>query len=175
VLVDRDLHRRLEIIERGVKELESASDPGLRATAQQLVQAILELHEAGLERLLDIVSASGIAGPPILNQLGRDPLVSHLLLLHSLHPLTLEARVRQAIESARPALGERHAEVELVSSLDGVVKVRVLGGAEDKATVERAIFELAPDAARIEVEGAAETVVGFVPLASVRRTASAAV
>ena len=168
---DRDLQRRLEIIERGVHELESVNDPGLRATAQGLVQAILELHGACLERLLEIVHGSGVAGPPIVDQAGRDPLVSHLLILHGLHPLTLEARVLQAIESVRPGLRARHAEAELVSCGEGIVKVRVLGGAEDKAAVERAIFDKAPDATEVDVEGAAETVVGFVPLASVRRAA----
>jgi hypothetical protein len=169
---DRDIQRRLEIIERGVRELESATDPALRATAQGLVQAVLDLHGACLERLLEIVHGAGIAGPPIVEQLGRDPLVSHLLLLHSLHPLTLEARVVQAIDSVRPALRARHAEAELVSATEGVVKIRILGGPEDKAAVERAIFERAPDVAALEIEGAVETVVGFVPLASVRRPES---
>lgn len=170
MMAERDFQRRLELIERGVRELEAATDPGLRATAQQLVQAVMELHGMCLERLLEIVHGSGIAGPPIIDQLGRDPLVSHLLLLHALHPLTLESRVLQALESVRPALRTRQAEVELIGINDGAVQLRLLGGPEDKTAVERAIFDLAPDVTSLEVEGGADTVVGFVPLASVRRS-----
>jgi hypothetical protein len=171
-MVERDLKRRLEIIERGVHELEGATDPSLRAAAQQLVQAILELHAAGLERVLEIVRGSGIAGPPIVDQLGQDPLVSHLLVLHSLHPLTLESRVRMALESVRSALSARQAAVELISVVDGVVTLRLAGGRDDKAAIERAIFDRAPDVVALEIEGGSDAVVGFVPLGSVRRSTS---
>ena len=166
---ERDFERRLEMVERGIREIEQASDPGLRATAQQLIQAILELHGHSLERLLAIVEASGQAGPDIIDRLGRDPLVGSILLLHSLHPHTLEERVRRAIETVRPALGATLAEIVAVRVEGTDVHVRIRGGLEAQAAIERAIVDAAPDAGSVEVEGGSEAIVGFVPMASLRR------
>ncbi len=167
---EKDFERRLELIERGVREIEAAADAGLRATAQQLVQSILELHAMSLERLLEIVHGSGEAGQDVIDRLGRDVLVSKLLLLHSLHPLPLESRVVQALDDVRPLLRPHHADVELVGIAEGVVRARVNGSATLVPLVERAILEAAPDVTALEVEGwAAEAaVVGFVSIESLR-------
>lgn len=166
----RDFERRLELIERGVREIEAAADAGLRATAQQLVQAVLELHGAALERLLERIHASGPDGQALIDELGRDPLVGKLLLLHSLHPLPLEARVLQAIEEVRPQVRSQRADVELLGIDDTSVRIRLVGGVGLKATVERAILDAAPDVTAIEVDTVADeaAVVGFIPLASLR-------
>jgi len=169
---EQHFQRRLDMIERGVRELDAVSDPGVRVVVQQLVEASLEIHARSLERLLEIVDRSGTSGPSIVDQLGRDPLVGPLLVLHSLHPCSLEERVRDALESVGPALRSKHATAELSAVTDGRVRVRLLGGPEEKAIVERAILEAAPDAA-IEIEGAAETVVGFVAVDALRSDAAA--
>ncbi len=166
---DKDFQRRLEIIERGIRDLEAVTDPGVRAAAQQLVESILELHGTGLERVLEIVHGSGVAGPPIINRLGRDALVSNLMLLHSLHPLTIEARVLEALDRARATLGAGHAELELLDITDGAVRVRVAGTAAQQAVVEGALLDAAPDAASITVDRTERAVMGFVSLDSLRR------
>ena len=166
---ERDFERRLEVIERGIREIEASADAGLRATAQQLVQAILDLHGAGLERLLEIVHAAGAGGQDLIDQLGSDRRVAQLLLLHSLHPLTLDERVRRALEGLEGTARAQHAEIELGGIEEGVVRVRVHGSASLGPMVEAAILEAAPDAAGIEVENTADpTVVGFVPLVTLR-------
>lgn len=165
---DKDFQRRLEIIERGIHELEAIADPGLRATARQLVESILELHGTGLERVLEIVHGSGIAGPPIIDRLGHDPLVSHLLLLHSLHPLTLEARVMAALAGVQATLRQSRGEVALLDIVEGAVRLRVVGTAEQQALVEGTVLDAAPDAASIAVERT-DAAVGFVSLDSLRR------
>ncbi len=164
---DKDFERRLEIIERSIRELEAAADPAVRATAQQLVQAILELHGRGLERLLEIVHASVPVDVRPIDACGRDPLVRHLLLLHSLHPLSLEERVLQAIEDVRPSLKSQGASLELLGIVEGVVRIRMLGGPAQKAAVERAVLDAAPDASAIEVD-AEDASMGFVSLAALR-------
>jgi hypothetical protein len=166
---DREFQRRLETIERGIHELEGAADPDLRQMAQELVQAILELHGAGLERFLEIIHASGVAGGPIIDRLGRDPLVSGLLVLHSLHPLTLEARILQALERIRPILRADRADTELIGIADGRVRVRFVGGPQHKSIIEDAVVEAAPDLVSLEVAGTVDNFVGFVPLESLKR------
>ena len=47
----------------------------------------MELHGAGLERMLEIVRANGDSGQLILDSLGRDDMVSSLLVLYGLHPV----------------------------------------------------------------------------------------
>ena len=54
-------------------------------------------------------------GQSIIDELGQDELVGSLLLLHGLHPLSLEARILQALEKIRPYLGSHGGNVELVS------------------------------------------------------------
>jgi hypothetical protein len=169
---EKDFERRLEIIERGIRELEGVADPGLRATVQRLVQSIMELHGSSLERLLEIVHASGETGPAIIDDLGDDPLVSKLLLLHSLHPLTLEARVMRALGSLRLPASSRPSDVQLLGIVDGAVRVRVLGGPNLKTAVENAIWNEAPDVAALEIEGGADGVVGFVPFESLKLRSS---
>lgn len=167
---EKDFARRFERIERGVREIEACNDAGLRATAQQLVQVLLELHASAIERLLEVVHRSVADGQAIVDQLGRDPLVSKLLLLHSLHPLSLEERVGEALETLRPTIRQQ-GDVELVDIVAGAVRVRLHGRAGLRATVEAALLDAAPDAATIEIEevpGAA-AVVGFVPLMSLKR------
>jgi Fe-S cluster biogenesis protein NfuA len=170
----KDFERRLELIERSVQEIEASADAGMRATAQQLVQAVLELHAESLERLLEIVHGSGEPGQDIIDRLGRDGLVSKLLLLHSLHPLPLEARVIRALDTVRPTLRSQHGDVELLAVDEGRVRVRVVGNSAVASVIERAVLDAAPDVAGIEMEGVTEraAVVGFISLESLRGTNS---
>ena len=74
----------------------------------------------------------------------------------------------EALDAIRPALHAHHADVELLSIDDNsTVRVRVVGGEEQKQQVERAILEAAPDAATIDIEGP-DHVVGFIPLGTLR-------
>jgi Fe-S cluster biogenesis protein NfuA/nitrite reductase/ring-hydroxylating ferredoxin subunit len=90
--------------------------------------------------------------------LPEDTVVSHLLLLHGLHPLPIEARVHQALEKVRPYMESHGGNVELVSVDDGVVRVRLQGTCGTcpassitlKLAVEDAIHESAPDVIAVE-------------------------
>ncbi|MGH3002475.1 MAG: NifU family protein [Gaiellaceae bacterium] len=83
------------------------------------VQAIVELYGEGLRRVLERVAD----GDPLEN----DELVSHLLLLHDLHPVGLEERVAGALEEVRPYLGSHGGDVELLGVEDGVARLRLNG------------------------------------------------
>ena len=62
-------------------EIEAAADPNLRTTVQELVQLVMDLHGAGLERMLELIRATGDGGESIIQKLGRDDLVASLLVL----------------------------------------------------------------------------------------------
>jgi hypothetical protein len=161
-----EFQRRLESIEGLLGRIESASDPHVRATAQELVQAVMDLHGAGLERILEILTTAGPLGQSAIDSLGRDDLVSSLLVLYGLHPRGMEDRLKDALEKIRPSLRKRGGEAELVRAADGVVNVRltVTGNAASlKEFVEAAVYQAAPDITSLTIEGPEERQ-AFVPL-----------
>jgi hypothetical protein len=76
-----------------------------------LVQSLMELYGAGLDRITEIVARKGEAGREILDELGRDELVGNLLAANGLHPLDLETRVRRALEKLRARCAPRAASI----------------------------------------------------------------
>lgn len=175
---DTAFQKRVQRVGEIVEQLESATDPNARAVARELMESLMALHGAGIERILEIAANSGEAGESIIRKCGRDELVSSLLLLYGLHPENLNARVTRALEKSRSNLEPHAAKAELISiTEEGVVTVRLYvkpngGGcgstaATLKATLEAALQDAAPDATSIVVEesGAALTGSGFVSVA----------
>jgi hypothetical protein len=146
----------LQRIEQLIQQIDEAADPNIRAVTRELVQTLMEFHGAGIERMLELIAASGESGASVINSIGRDDLAGALLLLYSLHPDDLETRVRRAVNKMR--------NIELESVIDGVVRLRITGnGAHaDKTAIETAIYSAAPEAAAVVVGGLREA--GFVPI-----------
>jgi hypothetical protein len=127
-----------------------------------LVQAVLDLHAGALERMLELI-AGAEGGPAIIDALANDPQAGSILLLHDLHPLDVETRVARALDN--PAFHSRGASAELISIQDGVIRVRIEGGAGLKQGVQKALWEAAPEAVEVLVEGGVDQVSNnFVPL-----------
>ena len=92
-------------MEELVRTIDGIPDKETREQVRELVRTVLDLHTAALERSLDVIYESNLSGAVLIDKLGEDQLVSNLLLLHGLHPLDLETRVRNALESVKPRLG----------------------------------------------------------------------
>ena len=116
----REFQSRLQRLDALLREVEDSADPAAAARTREIVQAVLDLHGTGLERILGHLEAAGEAGAPILDACAGDDVVGGLLLLHGLHPLDLEARVLRALEQVRPALRSHGGNVELLGVRDGV-------------------------------------------------------
>lgn len=148
-------------LEQVARELEQSGDPQWQARARELVKGVLELHAAGLARMLELAAAQGEQGRALVDALARDGLAGSLLALHDLNPLPLEDRVRAALDDARPALLEQGCEVELSGIAEGAVQVRLerrtygysATPEELRALVEEAILARAPDVEAVEVIG----------------------
>ena len=160
-------------IEELIRKLESSADPGSLATTRELVQSLMDLYGAGLDRLTEIIAAKGEAGREILDELGRDELVGNLLAANGLHPLDLETRARRAMEKLHTRLRSQ-GSVELLGIDEGVIRLRLRASGSGcgssagslKSVVEEAMYEAAPDLVQLAIEvvdeqGAAS---GFVPL-----------
>jgi len=156
-----DFQQRVRRIGALVEEIESIADPVARSSTRQLVQLVMEFHGAALDRALEILANGSEPGMAFIDQLGRDPMVSSLLILYGLHPESLETRVSKAVERLEPKLRRDGALIELLGMEDGAVRIRVTPGAHAcgsttkalQSTVEDAIYEAAPDIASLTVEG----------------------
>ena len=167
-----DFQQRLKSIETNNGEIEAGADPNLRTRVQELVQLVMDLHGTGLERMLELIRAPGDGGETLVKSWSRDELRCRVCwFCIGLHPLSLEARVTQAVEKAALRLRAYEGEVELVSIEDGAVRLRLHANGHGcgstatalKETVEDVIYQSAPDITSLVIEGAEEKS-GFVPL-----------
>jgi Fe-S cluster biogenesis protein NfuA/nitrite reductase/ring-hydroxylating ferredoxin subunit len=157
---DSEARERIAALERLLEGVELLEDEGARRRSTELVQALLELYGEGLERIVAVVSEHERAGE-LAEALGRDELVSHLLLLHDLHPVPVDERVREALEGVRPYLESHGGNVELVGVEEGVVRLRLSGSCNGcpsstmtlKLAIEDAIQRMAPEVESVEAEG----------------------
>ncbi len=174
---DREVRQLVSRAEGLLDQVEAIADTQAQAVAIETIQVLFDLYGEGLARM---VEASGRrAGDALLDEYRADELISHLLLMHGLHPETLEARILKALEEVRPYMESHGGNVELLGVEDGVVHLRLVGschgcGASSttmKLAVEKAIHRYAPDVLAVEAEGAVESPAdlpaGFVPLSFV--------
>jgi Fe-S cluster biogenesis protein NfuA len=155
----REFTRRSDRIEELVSRIESTGDPAIRAVAQELLQAVIELHGVALDRILAAV-ADLPEGEVALAKIASDELVSNVLSLHGIHPVEVETRVAEALEKTRPYLKSHGGNVELASVEDGTVHVRLQGTCGScssstetmKSTVESAIYNAAPEVVAVIAE-----------------------
>jgi Fe-S cluster biogenesis protein NfuA/nitrite reductase/ring-hydroxylating ferredoxin subunit len=163
LLDDQGLQERVARMETLLEEIEALEDPNARSKAAEVVQVLLELYGESLARMMDTI-AEGEEREKTFDAFARDELVSHLLLLHGLHPLDLETRVVKALEEVRPYLQSHGGNVELLGVEGGVARLRMQGSCSGcpsstmtlKLAIEEAIQKTAPDLEGIVAEGVAE-------------------
>jgi Fe-S cluster biogenesis protein NfuA len=132
-----------------------------REQAEELARNIVGLYGEALERVLTIVHDElGERSEPIFERLCGDKLVESVLCLHGLHPIAVEDRVEQALESVLPYVKSHKGNIE-VSRIEGdVVYVRLEGSCDGcaasaatlKLSVERAILERVPEIREVRAE-----------------------
>ncbi len=126
-----EFHQRMGQVQDLVDQIEAHPDPSARALSRRLTQALLELHEVGLRRMLELISEAddaldvAAAVPPGLQ---NDPLVSNLLILHQLHPLDVETRIENALLHLQPLLDQHQVDLEVLELTDDQVHLQLSGG-----------------------------------------------
>jgi Fe-S cluster biogenesis protein NfuA/nitrite reductase/ring-hydroxylating ferredoxin subunit len=152
--------------------LESSGESSTRALADELVAAIVQMYGAGLERIIGALMDAGAEGERIAGSLAEDELVATLLLIHDLHPVPLEQRVQDALDSVRPYMESHGGNVELLSLEHGVARIHLRGSCSDcsassvtlELAIKQALEEMAPDLEGLEVEGIASSTAMQLPL-----------
>jgi Fe-S cluster biogenesis protein NfuA len=97
-------------------------------------------------------------GEPRVLDLAGDEMVSHLLLVHGLHPLDLRTRIAGALEEVRPYLRSHGGEVELDAIEPPTVRLRLRGSCHGcpsstvtlKLAIEAAIRKAAPEIEHVD-------------------------
>jgi hypothetical protein len=151
--VTDDFRDRLGRVEALVRALEAGPDRAAREAARELARTLLDLHAAGLRRMLELAAETG----GLIDRLADDPLVSSLLLLHGLHPLPAAQRAARALERAGPQFHALGGNAELIEATDEAVRLRLRGDADAgpavRAAAAEVLLEVLPDAA-VEFEEA---------------------
>jgi len=162
-LDDAAARERVARVDALLQDLESAIGAVPVDTAIELAGALVDLYGEGLARIVGHIAERDPDGD-LARVLASDELVSHLLLLHGLHPVPLETRVREALAEVRPYLESHGGDVELLDIDDGVVRLAMRGSCDGcasstmtlKLAIEEAIQRAAPDVEEIVAEGTVE-------------------
>ena len=174
---EREVRRRVARIEALLNQLDSLDEGEAKSIALETIQILFELYGEGLRRIVDQTTRANVTG--LIDAYKQDELISHLLLMHDLHPDPIETRVQQALDEVRPYMESHGGNVELLGVKAGVAYLRLVGSCHGclassttmKLAVEKAVHKFAPELRAVEAEGAVEPpprpMEGFVPVSSV--------
>ena len=172
---DGEFQEQVRQLGKLIAQFDELPDGATKTAARDLVRLLMDVHGRGLERVMEIVFDSGDSGQKIIDRLGQDSIVGNLLLLYSLHPDGLEARIQSALDRMRPQLRKLACTIELENVQEGAVQVRLATSGHScgsstkdlRSIVEDGMFEFAPDVTSLEILGLEEpTPAGFVTLES---------
>lgn len=146
-------------IEKLLDEVRAAAGPVTWQRVEELVQRIVGLYGEGLVRVLRHAGDAGALSPELQARLGEDEVVSSLLLLHGIHPLPPEERVRRALDALRRS--PAGADVLLIGIENGAPRVRIASSGTFapstqqslEQAIRRVIAEAAPDLDDAIIEG----------------------
>jgi hypothetical protein len=178
---DNLFQQKVQRIGRLIPGLNDIADNHARATAQELVQLVMELHGIALERMKEVILGQSGCGAEIIGKLGRDRMVSSLFVLHGLHPDDVETRVARAVESLAEVLRKQEVELQLVavSPESASLRVRTSGHvcgstySRVRAAIEEAVYEAAPEISSLTIDGLeGKDAAGFVDLSQLLGTAA---
>jgi len=128
-------------VEALLADLRARCGPEAADVAEELVTCLVRLYGAGLEAILRVADGTAPGDTERFHALLiADPLIESLLLVHDLHPLAPDARIRRA-------LGRLGTGVEFLGiDSAGVAQLRLGHGCgSSSADVERAVTDAAPE------------------------------
>lgn len=156
-----DVLSRERHIQELVEQIDAGADNSTRELMQECLRSVLDLYGDGLARILQLVGNAGADGEKIRAALVQDKLVSSLLLIHGLHPQSLETRLQDALGKIRPYLQSHGGNVELLGLEDEVATLRLQGTCKTcpssaitlELAVRQVVEQACPDLRGFVVEG----------------------
>jgi Fe-S cluster biogenesis protein NfuA len=165
-------HDHEKKIQQLIEQVEAFPDKNASVLLHECLQSVLALYGEGWARVLQLVKNAGADGEKIHNAFIHDRLVRSLLLIHGLHPQSLETRLQEALGKIRPYLQSHGGNVELISLENDVAKLRLQGTCKTcpsstitlELAVRQAIEAACPDLLGFEVEGIVPPIAQATPL-----------
>lgn len=153
---DAEFEQRFARIEGLLAQLSHGTDPVLEQITREVLSTVLELHRRGLERALEIAARED----SVREALARDPRVSAMLMLHGLHPVTLNERVSRTVDTLRDRFRSKLESVTVETRGLAAVLVRLVPASSAcgstrsalKKDWEEALLAAVPDAESVVVE-----------------------
>ncbi len=141
--------------DEAIQKLLEHPSPEVRLLAEEVLAAVDGIHREGLTRMAALMDHHDL-----LKLAATDPAVAELLDLYDLVPLGQEVLVERALETVRPYIQSHGGQLEVLSVLDGTVRVRLAGSCAGcsgsamtlKRGVESALRENYPGFTSMEVE-----------------------
>lgn len=159
-MAEPSVEARLSRLNALLEQLEADEGGELGRVA---VSALADLYGAALARVLGCAQDYGAPAAAFT----ADPLVSHLMVLHGLHPDPADVRIRAAL---------RELPAELVGVTGGVAELRVsasgCGAARAAQTAREAVLAAAPELSEVLVSVAAPPAALIAPESLLRRPVS---
>jgi Fe-S cluster biogenesis protein NfuA len=145
-----------------IEQIQSQPNPAARVLLQDCLQSLLAFYGDGLTRILKYMQSAGANGQEMLERLLHDQTVSGILLIHGLHPVSLDTRLRRALEKVRPYMQSHGGNIELLSLESDVARVKLEGTCKTcpssaitlELAVRREVEAACPDLLSFEVVGA---------------------
>ncbi len=158
-----ELNQHGQRMQELIAKIDVLPDPNARELLQECLQEVLAFYGLGLDRVLE-VAKSAPGGEDAYDRLVRDSIVRGMLLIHGLHPVPLEARLREALEKVRPYMQSHGGNVEFLSLDNDTAHLRLVGHCEScpssavtlELALKQAIEEACPDLLGFECEGVAQ-------------------
>lgn len=156
-----DFSREGKRIQEWVEKIQELPDSEAREMLEECLGSVLSFYGHGLERILRILGERGAEGERVRDALLADAGVTGLLLIHGLHPISLEKRLNGALEKVRPYMQSHGGDVALISLEDDHAVLQLEGHCKTcpsstvtlELAVRTAIDEACPDLAGYEVQG----------------------
>ena len=144
-------------IEALLDDLGALPDRRAKEWAEEVLRLVTDLYGVGLARAVEIMGGEN-GRARVLEQLAGDELVSNLLWLHGLHPLSAQQRIERALAELNGSLGPSDVRLLAVDEEAGTARIRLLSEGSGSAKiaaeelVRRAVTKAAPEIEEIQWE-----------------------
>lgn len=157
----KELLERTRRIQEMMDRIDRFPNPAAKELLQDCLESLLAVYGEGLARLMTILrEGNGANGRELLSRIVKDTHFRGLLLIHGLHPQSLQSRLREALDQVRPYMQSHGGNVELISLHADFARLRLNGSCQScpssrmtlELAVRKALEENCPDLVGFEVE-----------------------
>ena len=128
-----------------IGEIHDLVDPAAWQRIQRVMRCTVELYGQALRHALDHARAAGVEPGQFDALIGHDELLASLLVLHGLHPVSTEDRVRHALQLLCEHAG---GSATLLAIDDGYARISTT---HEPALIQSALQAVAPELAGFDL------------------------